>query len=135
MLKLALEYLLLVFICCCGLLQLMAVRGGFSGISFFNSKVSGYIFAALTVGGAFLWFFLVEDRYVPGLEGSQVFALFLAAAVLSLIFTFFLSSLLKRRRLRGEENREPGLDTLRRMTYLQAIARHFRKGGGDDPRR
>jgi len=134
-LKLALEYLLLVFICCCGLLQLMAVRGGYSGVSFFRGRVPGYIFATLTVGGALLWFFLLEDRCVPGLEGSQVFALFLAAAVLSLIFTLSLSSLLNSSRLRGEENPEPGLDALRRMTYLQAIARRFRKGRGDDPRR
>jgi len=129
----AVEYFLFVMISCCGVLQFVAARWKLSGISFFKRTTFGYLFAVLAIGGAFSWFFTVEDRCVPGLEGFQVFRLFIAGSLASFIFTASLSSVIKRKlRLSVKQHNpeeEPGLDSLRRMTYFQAVARHFRKKG------
>ena len=133
MTELAVEYFLLILICCCGVLQFVAARWKLSGISFFNRTTYGYLFAALAIGGAFSWFFTVENRCLPGLEGAEVFALFIAGSLASFLVTASVSSVIKRKlHLSVEQHNpeeEPGLDYLRRMTYFQAIARHFRKKG------
>ena len=136
MLALVAEYFLMVFISCLGLFQLVAVREKLHGISFFNRAIWGYLFAALSIGGAFAWFFAAGDRLAlfPRLEGSERFALFIAAFFLALVVTLCLSSLIKRRSLSRQDNPEPGLDALRQMTYFQAITRHI-KGKRDDLRR
>ncbi len=135
MARLLLEYLILAFVSCLGLFQLIAVREGLHGISFFNRAIWGYLFAALTIGGSLSWFFAVENRLVPGLVGPQVFALLIAAFFLALVITLSLSSLIKRRSLSRQDNPEPGIDALRRMTYFQAIAHQLRRGKKDGLRR
>jgi hypothetical protein len=131
--ELAVEYFFLVLICCCGVLQFVAARWNLSGISFFKKTTFGYLFAALAIGGAFSWFFTIENRAQPGLEGTQVFALFIAGSLASFLVTASISAVIKRKLHLSMEQRnpeeEPGLDYLRRMTYFQAIARHFRKKG------
>jgi len=129
----AVEYFLLVLICCCGVLQFVAARWKLSGISFFNRTTFGYLFAALVIVGAFSWFFTIEDRCVPGLEGAQTFAMFIAGSLASFIVTASLSSVIKRKLRLSVKQHNPeeelGLDSLRRMTYFQAVARHLRKKG------
>lgn len=135
MTQLAVEYFFLIFISCCGVLQFVAARRKLRGLSFFQRAISGYLFAVLAIVGAFCWFFIVKNRCVPGLEGSEVFALFIAGSLASFIFTASLSSVINRklRLSMGEDNpsEEPGLDSLKRMTYFQAIAGYFRRKGGE----
>lgn len=126
------DYFLLVFISCCGLLQLIACHNKLHGLSFFKRTIPGYIFGALAIAGAFCWFFLSEDRCVPGLVGPQMFALFIAASLAAILVTLSLASLIKGRPgfpREGGNATEEGLDALRERTYFQAIARHFRKRG------
>jgi hypothetical protein len=131
--ELAVEYFFLVLISCCGVLQFVAARWNLSGISFFKKTTFGYLFAALAIGGAFSWFFTIENRAQPGLEGAEVFALFIAGSLSSFLVTASISAVIKRKLHLSMEQRnpeeEPGLDSLRQMTYFQAIARHFRKKG------
>lgn len=132
MAEIAVEYFLLVLISCCGMLQFVAARWKLSGLSFFNRASFGYLFAVLAIGGAFGWFFTIEDRAQPGLEGAQTFALFIAGSLASFIVTASISSVIKRKlRLSVKQHNpeEPGLDCLKRMTYFHAITRHFRKKG------
>ncbi len=134
MTQFAVEYFFLVFISCCGVLQFVAARWRLRGISLFQRTISGYLFTVLAIGGAFSWFFTVEDRAVHGLEGAEIFALFIAGSLSAFILTAALSSVIKRKlHLLVEQDNpeeEPGLDSLRRMTYFQAIARYFRKKNG-----
>ena len=129
----AVEYFLLVLICCCGVLQFVAARWKLSGISFFNRTTFGYLFAVLAIGGSFGWFFTAENRAQPGLEGAQTFAMFIAGSLASFIVTASLSSVIKRKLRLSVKQHNPeeelGLDSLRRMTYFQAVARHLRKKG------
>ena len=132
--QLAVEYFFLVFISCCGVLQFVAARWKFRGISFFKSTISGYLFSVLAIAGAFSWFFIIEDRCVPGLEGFQVFRLFIAASLSAFVFTASISSVIKRKLhlSMGQNNpgEELGLDSLRWKTYFQAVARNFRRERG-----
>lgn len=129
----AVEYFLLVMICCGGVLQFVAARWKLNGISFFKRTTFGYLFAVLAIGGAFSWFFTAENRAQPGLEGAQTFALFIAGSLASFIVTASLSSVIKRKLRLSVKQHNPeeelGLDSLRRMTYFQAVARHLRKKG------
>jgi len=133
--QLAVEYFFLIFISCCGVLQFVAARRKLRGLSFFQRTISGYLFAVLAIAGAFCWFFISDNRHVPGLEGSEVFALFIAGSLASFIFTASISSVINRklRLSMGQDNpsEEPGLDSLKRMTYFQAIAGYFRRKGGE----
>jgi len=124
------EFFFFVFISCCGVLQFVASYRRLKGISFFQRTISGYLFAVLAIAGAYCWFFIAENRHAPGLEGAEVFALFIAGSLAAFIFTACLSSVIKRKlHLSMEQDNpgeKPGLDSLRRMTYFQAIAGYFR---------
>ncbi len=124
------EYLLLVFLCLLGVLQLVASINKLSAMSFFKRPTSGYLFAIITIFGALSWFFLSKDRVVQGVEGIEAMLLFIGAALLAFLATASISSLINRRiePPSGEQRfqEEKGLDVLRTTTYFQAIARHFR---------
>ena len=123
--KLALEYTLFIFVTSCGVLQLAAAHSGLRGLSFFKRPQWANLFGAIAVIGAYVWFFTVENRNVPGLEGSQQLGYFTLGASLAIVFTLVVSSLLRARinPPQTEGGQEQGLNALREMTYFQAIKR------------
>ncbi len=136
MLWLTLQYLLFIFAACCGVLQLVARWNKITGFSFFQSKTATYVFATLTIGGSYVWFFISGDRNIPGLEGAQQFASFLPSVALAIIFTAAISALVHRKDIsrRNLSWNESGLDALKKMNYFNAIKYSFkhqaRKGKG-----
>ena len=129
---LTLEYGVLVFVAACGVLQAVAAYNNLKGLLFFKSPIMAYVFAALAIGGTLGWFFLSKNRNLPGIEGSQQFFAFNRALFLALVFTFVVSSVLRRRMGISShsgnphsEDIEPGIGALRRMTPFQAISRNF----------
>jgi hypothetical protein len=127
---LTLEYSVLVFVAACGVLQGVAAHSNLKGLLFFERRIIAYAFSALAIGGVFGWFFLSENRNVPGIEGSQQFFAFNRALFLALVFTFVISSALRRRLGNSSrpsnphsEDSQPGMGALRQMTYFQAISR------------
>lgn len=129
MLWLDLEYLLFVFLACCGVLQLAARWNKLASLSFFRSKVATHIFAVLTIGGGYAWFFFSGNRNTPGLEGAQLFSVFLAGAALALAVTLVVSTLIHRKDMPcpNPPRSEPGLDALKKMNYFAALRQSFRK--------
>lgn len=145
--QLKLEYLLFVFVASCGTLQLVAAISKLKGLLFFHKEITGYILAALTIGGAFGWFFAWDNRLQEkimrtGLEGAQQFYYFILAAFSAVAFTLIISSVVnlisalvaslwKGERDSGRAKRSTetrfGLDALREMTYLEAIWRSIGK--------
>lgn len=117
---LALEYLLFVFVAALGVLQGAASLSRLGGLSFFPRPWLGYPLAALTIGGAYAWFFHREDRNYQGLEGIQQAVLFSLAVLLALGFTLLLSSLLHHR---PAPTGESGLEALRETGYWRALRR------------
>jgi len=129
--SLATEYFLLAFVCCLGVLQIVANANKLRGISFFKRPTLGYLFAALIIIGAISWFFITEDRIVPGLTGPDMALWFFVGASLAVITTLILSSLINRRMspsMGDPEPEEKGLGVLKEITYFQAIRRHLRRG-------
>jgi hypothetical protein len=125
------EYLLFVFITSWGVLQLIAAFAQLKGLLFFRKRAITYIVAILAIGGAFGWFFgwdnrLDEKIMHTGLEGRQQFFYFNLAALAALVFTLIVSSIVNSRGIfqsKGREEVEPGLGSLKQMSYFKAIRR------------
>ena len=132
MVWLVLQYFIFVFLACCGVLQLVARWNKLAGLVFFQSKAATYVFATLTIGGGYVWFFVSGDRntLVPRMEGAQQTASFFPGALLALLFTAAISALVHRRGIaRSNPHRsEPGLDALKKMNYFEALKHSFRSG-------
>jgi hypothetical protein len=133
MTELTLEYILLVCIATCGVLQLAASYSNLKGLLFFQTRILTYIFALLAIGGSFGWFFGWDDRLSErimhtGIEGSQQFGYFLLAAFAGLVLTTLISSLVNSQSSNnpGEATGE-GLDRLKNSNYIGAIRRSFGK--------
>lgn len=123
--KLALEYTFFIFVASCGVLQLAAVHSGLRGLSFFKRPLATNLFSAVAVIGAYVWFFAIENRNVPGLEGSEQLGNFTLGASLAIVFTLVVSSILRANMnpTQSESGQEQGLNVLSVMTYFQAIKR------------
>lgn len=127
------EYLIFIFTASVGVLQLVAARTQLKGLLFFKKPVLAYPFSLLLIVGSFWWFFVRDDHIdtimrQPGLEGSGQFYNFCMGAFAALLSTLAVSSLiglLRRRGQRNENENSEGLDTLRQMSYYEAVKRSF----------
>ena len=121
--RMALEYLLFIFVASCGVIQLAAVRSGLKGLLFFNRPLVASLFGVLAIVGASIWFFAIENRNVPGFEGTQQLGGFSLGASLAIVFTLVVSSIARAGMSPPgmESGHEQGFDALRSMTYFQAI--------------
>ena len=133
MTELTLDYVLLVCIATCGVLQLAASHSKLKGLLFFQNKILTYIFALLVLGGSFGWFFGWDDRLSErimhtGIEGSQQFGCFILGAFAGLVLTILISSLANpQTSTNPREDTGEGLDRLKNGNYIGAIRRSFRK--------
>ena len=127
------QYCGYVFISFVGMIQLIAARWGFHGISFFHNRVWGYVSGTIAIVAAFVWFFTFT-----GLELSKPTfdvppqLLWLAVSVAcAILFTLAVSSLVNRKMSTSEQKSdtdEAGLDILKRKTYWSAIRYYLKKG-------
>jgi hypothetical protein len=120
-------YIVWILISTVGLLQALASYYGWLGLSFFraNTRV-GYLFAAIVIPVAYVWFFSLADRNVPGLEGWQLFSRFGVGAAGGLAVVLALSSLLNRGMQPDSEQQyrnraHPGVDALQSDTYIHLV--------------
>lgn len=135
------EYFPLAFFSSAGVLQIAAARANLKGLTFFQKPLPCYLFGALAIVGAFVWFYATGDRNAEPLvridNGVKVFfgetesfATFMGGATGALVITILLSSLLNARISRSTDKGVPhGLDALKEMTFFQAITRRLGKGG------
>jgi hypothetical protein len=118
----ALKYYGLVFIAAVGVIQAAAAYNRLMGISFFNRKIFSYLFACSTTVPSLAWFFVRGAEEPTGaIEGAQQFGLFAAALGTALAVTLVVSSLLRHSRLKGNNAKQEGLETLRETSYLEAL--------------
>tara|TARA_B100001971_G_C17759205_1_gene319330 strand:- start:43 stop:447 length:405 start_codon:yes stop_codon:yes gene_type:complete len=123
---LALEYFGLAFVAIVGVLQIVAAYNDLRGVSFFNCKIYGYLFAVFTVGPAMAGFFTWHLRNPFGvIQGREQFGFFMLALTIAFIFTLATSSLLKKKRLQGNYAQQDGLEALREVTFFQALRHRF----------
>lgn len=128
------DYFLLVFIASIGVYQMVSVHAGLRGLSFFRQPKVQYVFGLLVIIGAFVWFFVSEDRnYQHAVEGTQQLGLFLAAIVAAYVANAALSSIIQlRATLRGDDpgkrkQHEQGMETLKKTTVLGGVASSIRR--------
>ena len=126
----ALDYYLFIFIAACGVIQLGGAYSLLSGIQFFSGRWSSLIVGLGAVVASFVWFFASKSRNVPdtagGLDGNRQATLFVLAVLSALVFTFLLSSVLRRTLGKDSPSQGPGLDALRGATYLSALRSSLR---------
>jgi len=125
-----LDYCILVFWACCGVLQMAAAHNGIHGLLFLKDRRLSVLLGLALVVGAFAWFFLSGPRNVPdsgpGLNGNEQFGYFFAGFGAALAFTLLVSSLLNRRLGGGRVSLPSGMDALRESNYLRAVCRTLR---------
>ena len=135
------QYFPLVFFASLGVLQIAAARADLKGLTFFKRPLLCYLFGAVAIVGAFVWFYATGDRNAEPLvridDGVKVFfgetesfATFMAGASSALAATILVSSVVNAKISSSTDRGAPrGLDALRQMTFFQAITRGLRKGG------
>ena len=122
------EYLLLVVVGCCGVLQLAAAFGGLRGMLIAGDRRFSTVVGVLLAGGALVWFFWEGGRNLPdtggGIAGAAQFYLFMLGGFLALLFTFLFTSLTNISKKTSVDTAE-GLPALRETTYLHALTRNL----------
>lgn len=131
----ALTYLLLTFGACLGVYQIAASSGRFKGLCFFRNSTFTYLSGGLFLGGTFGWFFTTTNLKMPHpeVEGGQQFGLFLLGALLAIIVTFLISSLINFRRINPNDAivTGKGLEDLKGKTVIQAFTYRWKNRGGN----
>jgi hypothetical protein len=121
---LALIYSGLVFCAVTGVIQAAAAHNNLRGILFFQKNITAYIFACLTCGFSLFVFFIWNYRYETGvIEGSQQAGLFALSAVLAIIFTLVLSSIIKFSSLQERSSGLTGLAFFKKATLFSIFRR------------
>lgn len=90
-------YMIWILISTVGVLQALASYYNWAGLSFFRGHPRlGYLCGAILVPASYWWFFVVDNRNTPGLEGWQLFSRFAVAVAAGLVVVLIVSSLLNR---------------------------------------
>ena len=99
-------YVLMATTACIGMLQLVAARGGYAGLSLFASehKSGSFIGSGLTVGALLAYVLVAPEILTPGPAGSEVAAMFAGCALLALFVTVLGSD----QRLKRAQSRQTG---------------------------
>lgn len=127
------DYIVYNLIACLGIIQAGVGYAGIRGLCFFKRPIYCYLFALIAVSVSSAWFFTVEDRNIKGLEGTEQFTFMITACGSALAATMLIASIVNYRM--ASKNLPPpedslgiGFETLRYMTFFQAIKRrYFRK--------
>ena len=124
--SLAPDYLVLVFLGSCGVLQIAAAHARIHGILLLRRPVHATVLGVVLVVAGLVWFFGPGPRHLPdtagGLDGNDQGAYFALAAGTAIAFTLVVSSALNWRRLARSRSGGSGLDALRETTYLEAMS-------------
>jgi len=130
--NLAADYFLLNFLAALGAIQIAAAWSGLAGLLFVPRPIAGFALGGGLLVGSFTWFVLTGDPGIPGdlggVEGSEQFGLFLAAAAAATIGTLIGASLTQFRR-RTAQVHGAGLEALRQGTALAALRSRLRARG------
>jgi hypothetical protein len=118
------EYLLLVSLACCGVVQVAAAYGGLRGLLFFGNRRFSVLVGMGTILGSLAWFFWDGGRNIPdtggGIAGASQFGLFILGGFLALLVTFLVTSFTNFSRGASCDTME-GLPSLRETTFVQAL--------------
>ena len=140
MFSLAIDYVILVTVATCGVIQLAAAWSGLRGLLIARHARASYALGTALIVGAWAWFVAIGDPVKPGdltkIEGAEQFGLFLAGAAAGTLLTALASSVTQwrapLRRDRSLEASPEGLDALRDDVWLRRIATRFSRKASRD---
>jgi hypothetical protein len=122
------EYLILVFLACCGVVQVAAAYGGLKGLHLFGNRRFSAAFGVGLILGSLTWFFWDGGRNLPdtggGIAGASQFTFFVLGGFLALLFTFVITSLTNFNRTPPVDTTE-GLTSLKETTFIQALTNNL----------
>lgn len=120
-----LDYLLLVFVASCGVLQIAVTYSNLKGLYLFKTPSLNVLSGLTLIVVPLVWFFVSEPRNLPdtngGLDGNQQAFLFVTGSLLGIVFTFILTSLRQFDLRKIDHKEKHGLDALRHTTFLWAL--------------
>ena len=118
------EYLILVFLMCCGVVQVAAAYGGLNRLLFFKHRRFSATLGMVMMLGSLAWFFWEGGRNIPdtggGIAGASQFGLFVLGGFLALLVTFGVTSFTNFNRGASGDTTD-GLPSLRETTFVQAL--------------
>ena len=118
------EYLILVFLVCCGVVQVAAAYGGLRGLLFFRDRRFSTLVGIGLMVGSLAWFFWDGGRNLPdtggGIAGASQFGLFVLGGFLALLVTFVVTSFTNFSRMPSGDTTD-GLSSLKETTFGQAL--------------
>ena len=130
----AVDYFLMVFIASIGVYQIVAIHARFDGICFFKQPILQFIFGVLVIIGAFVWFFITEQRNLQStVEGAEQLGLFIGAIFAGWVATGIVASIIKTKvKYQADDplaskQHEMGIETLKTKTPFGAIISSLRK--------
>ena len=127
MFSFATDYFLLVFVATVGVMQIAASVGELRGLLLFKDRLAARALGLVLVVAAFVWFFASGTRnlndYEGGLDANSQALFFFFGAIIGLLFTLIVSSLVNLRARPGDTSPESGLEALKEAGYARALTR------------
>lgn len=115
-------YFLLTLTACLASIQLACYSGGIRNLVFCQKRTLGKIISILLLLPSLAVFFIWNYIFpVAVIQGSQQAFLFSSGFIAALFFTLIISSFANRRLPVASKNSHNGLETLKSVTYFQAI--------------
>jgi hypothetical protein len=119
-----LAYFMLVLLAGIGILQMIAGIHGLKSLLFSKRHSLTRIISVVLVIPCLMAFFLGEDYFHSApIQGAEQAGLFSSSLLFALIITYGISSLINRKMIPPDNFTPKGLESMRKMTYFQAIRR------------
>ena len=125
----AIDYYLFIFVATLGAMQLASLMGRVKGLLIFKSPIVGWAFGLGLIMGAFIWFFVTDNRnlndYEGGLDANQQ-AFFFSMGVLTGVLVTVVFSSIVNFKMNGCSTARNGLEALRHAHYAGALSHSLR---------
>ena len=118
------EYCIFVFLGVIGVVQLSASYGNIRYLLFFHNRSFSSLLGIFVVVGSFIWFFRNGPLHIPdtegGIAGFQQFLAFVSCTILSILFTYLATSLLRYNKFTSNRHYF-GISSMKNTTFLDIL--------------
>ena len=127
----AIDYLILVFVSSCGVLQLIAAYNTRKGMMIIPVRSLSSLVGIILITSGLLWFFISSPRNIAdtsgGLNGNIQAILFIIGAGTALVLTLLITSIINHSLETPTKQEWTGLDILKTRTFYKATKDSIRR--------